>query len=167
LLMKRLAVSIIAICLLIAGCGTPRPAQSGFNLVFRYGIGAKNELNTFNGTYTKDMVQETSITVGFSLASEETNAIYQKMQEIGFFSYPDRFVVSVPPGAPVGTVTPHPSYYFKVQYGSQVKELWWDDSIRNDDAQASKLRQLIQLIQNIIESKPEYKKLPAPKSGYM
>ena len=55
-------------------------------------------LDTFKGTYTKDMVMDPSITVPLSLSEEEMDRIYQKMVEIDFFNYPDKFSVSVPPG---------------------------------------------------------------------
>ena len=60
-------------------------------------------------------------------------------------------------------VTPYSSYYFKVEYNSQIKELWWEDKITNKDEKADRLRELIKLIRDIVESKEEYKKLPAAK----
>ena len=171
---KSLISSIITYLMLIAivsfllvGCGLPGQTVTDFDFIFRYGITAKNELNTFEDTYTKDMILEPSITVNMSLTAEEKAEIYQKMVEIDFWSYPDRFSVKVKPGEIVSSVTPYPSYYFKVTRDSEIKELWWDDNIGNPDGRASKLRELIQLIENIIRSKDEYKNLPEPKGGYM
>ncbi len=65
---------------------TVPPRESNFNLIFKYGIFAKNELNTFDGTYTKDMVQDPSITVELSLSEEELDSIYEKMAECRFSS---------------------------------------------------------------------------------
>lgn len=145
----------------------PPPSPSTFNLTFKYGVGAKNELNTSQGTYTKDMIMDPSITVNLSLSREELDRIYQKMIEINFFGYPDEFAVSIPPGQSVGMLTPYYSYYFKVEYDSKVKELWWEDDIINQDKKAEKLRELITLITDIIESKEEYKQLPPPTGGYI
>ncbi len=52
---------------------TPTQTFDGtdFNIIFRYGVGAKNELDTFNGTYTWDMVVDPSITVNLSLSNKE------------------------------------------------------------------------------------------------
>jgi len=163
---------LMAALLGTAGCSAPPPSSvpppssSNFNLTFKYGIGAWNELNTFDGTYTKDMVMDPSITVNLSLSKEELDRIYQKMIEINFFDYPDQFSVFVPPGQSVGMVTPYYSYYFKVEYDSKVKELSWKDKIINQDKKAEKLRELISLIRDIIESKEEYKQLPPPRGGY-
>lgn len=170
--MKK-ALSIIAVLTLVAvlpvmtGCDKQTSGKAGFNLIFKYGVTAKNELDTFKGTYTKDMVTDPSITIGLRLSEEEMNSIYQKMAEIEFFNYPDEFSVSVPPGESVGMVTPFSSYYFTVEYGSQIKNLHWADDVSNPDEKASKLRELIKLIKSIIESREEYKKLPEPKSGYL
>lgn len=143
--------------------GEPTP----FNFIFRYGVRAKNELDTFDKTYTKDMVMGPPVKIIMSLSKEELTRIYQKMLEINFFDYPDKFFITVPIGEPIGEVTPYSSYYFKVVYDSKIKELSWDDYILNKSEKADKLRELIRYIKNIIESKPEYKKLPQPKGGYI
>ena len=166
------AVTVLVVVLAIVGYGPlvskqPMPDESNLNLIFKYGVGARNELDTFQGTYTKDMILDPSITVNLSLSNDEVDGIYQKMIEIGFFDYPEEFSVYVPPGESIGMVTPHSSYYFKVEYDSKVKELWWNDEIVNRDEKAERLRELIRLIIDIIESKEEYKKLPSPRGGYM
>ena len=151
--------------------------ESNFSLVFRYGAGWEmtgskttsgkfNELNTLNNSFTKDMISAPSITVKLSLSEEDLDSIYQKMQEIDFNTYPAEFSVVIPPGTNTTLVMPSEKYYFKVVNGSQVKELYWDDIIRNEDIQAIKLRGLIQLIKSIIVSKEAYKTLPPPSGGY-
>ncbi len=89
------------------------------------------------------------------------------MIEIDFFNYPDRFSISVPLGESFGILTPYSSYYFRVEFNSQIKELWWEDEIFNEDERAGRLRELIRFIIDIVEAKEEYKKLPAPTSGYL
>jgi hypothetical protein len=170
--MKK-ALLIIAVLTLVAvlsgmtGCEKQTSGEPGFNLIFKYGVTAKNELDTFKGTYTKDMVTDPSFTVELRLSQEEMSRIHQKMVEIDFFSYPETFRVTVPPGELTGTVTPFSSYYFSVEYDSQIKKLSWADDVTNPDEKASKLRALINLIKSIIESREEYKKLPAPSGGYL
>ncbi len=150
----------------VTGCDKQPSGEPDFNLIFKYGIGAKNILDTFEGTCTKDMVADPSISTELTLTDEEKDSVYQKMLEIDFFNYPDNFSVSVPPGEPVGIVTPYASYYFKVEYNSQAKELHWGDEITNPDEKAGRLRELIALIRSIVESKEEYKKLPEPTTAY-
>jgi hypothetical protein len=95
------------------------------------------------------------------------DSIYQKMVEIDFSSYPDEFEVDVPEDELVGIITPHSTYIFEVEDKSGTKELNWEDKITNTDEKADKLRELIDLIINIIESKAEYQDLPTPTGGYM
>lgn len=102
-----------------------------------------------------------------SLTKEEMSKIYQKMLEINFFDYPDKFSVTAPIGEAVGMVTPCSSYYFKVANDSRIKELSWADCVTNKNERADKLRELIRYIQSIIESKKEYRELPTPKGGYL
>jgi len=144
--------------------------RNDFNFIFRYGVGAKNELNTFQGTYTKDMILAPPITINLHLAPDEMYIISKKMIEIDFFIYPEDFKIVVPEGESYGLVHPTSSYYFKVEYQSEVKELTWDNkdfAIFYKDEEADKLRELIKLIINIIEARKEYQKLPPPAGGYM
>ncbi|MEE8413110.1 MAG: hypothetical protein V3R96_01030 [Dehalococcoidales bacterium] len=171
--MKKGWIFTVSIVLVVAvlgmvACSVP-PAQSDFNLIFRYGVGAKNELNTFEGTYTRDMIGDPSVTVDLSLTEEELDKIHQKMVEIAFFDYPEEYSVNVAPGEPAGIIIPYSSYYFKIEDDSGIKELWWEAKIINinENEKADRLRELIKLIWDIIESKEEYQKLPEPTGGYM
>jgi len=67
-----LAVAVLA----MTGCIYSSSDQPDFNLIFKYGVTARNELNTFQGTYTKDMISDPSITVDLSLTEEELSRIY-------------------------------------------------------------------------------------------
>ena len=147
----------------------PESRPSDFNLLFKYGYGSinKNVLNTFNGTYTWDMVVDPSITIDFNLSDEDMDRIYQKMVEIDFFCYPDEFAIPLPENGIVSAETPYQGYYFRVEFDNNVKVLQWEDEIKNWNEDADKLRGLIRLIRSIIESKEEYQNLPPPRGGYI
>jgi hypothetical protein len=174
--MKRALLTLIisSLLLVITGCGVVKAQEvnsnnlqkSNYNFVFKYGVTARNTLDTSQGTFTKDMVSAPGVTIDLVLTADEMDSIYKKMMEIDFFNYPDEFKVT-PEGDLVGMVTPYSTYYFKVDYGSGIKELIWEDEITNSNEQADKLRELINLIKNIIESKAEYQALPEPSGGYM
>lgn len=168
-MMKNNTIMLVAIILIGFGVyhfpfyflGTKRinNAPNDFKMIFKYGVQQKNELNTFNGVYTKDMILDPSITAALSLSQEELDNIYNKMIEINFFDYPDKFSFKQ-------VVIPYSRYYFKVQHNGQIKELSWDEKIVLDDKRADKLRELISYIMNVIQSKEEYKNLPPAKGGY-
>ncbi|OGO18782.1 MAG: hypothetical protein A2Z15_07880 [Chloroflexi bacterium RBG_16_50_11] len=179
-----ISLGLILIPLVFAGCGknvatAPQPStgnspattttsdNSSFNFILKYGVTAKNEIDTYQDKFTKDMISDPPITINLRLTNEEMERIYQKMIEIDFFSYPERFMVNVPPGEPTTIVTPFPIYQFTVEKDSQIKKLDWDDRIMNPDVKADRLRELINLIIDIIESKEDYKALPEPSGGYM
>jgi len=171
---KRLLHKIWQIVMLFTmGCGLFSAKQSldknkaGIDLIFKYGVGVRNVLNTFEESYTKDMVMDSSIIIALSLTEEELNKINEKMVEINFFGYPDTFSIPVDTTEVVGYVTPYSTYYFKVKHLSGIKELLWVDNIFKEDEKAEKLREFIEFIRGIIESKDEYKKLPPVRGGYL
>jgi hypothetical protein len=136
----------------------PRNQPADFNFIFKYGIGAKNELNTFNQTYAKDMIMDPPATLGFKLTDNEIAGIYKKMNDLKVFGINE---ASTEKNV---AVTPCPGYYLKVQIGSLIKELSWDGCHGKIN---DKLQQFADYIIRIIEAKEEYKNLPAPKGGYL
>ena len=139
-----------------------RVNKNNFSLIFRFGYGGGgNVLDTFNNTFKHDMINLQPVMTSLSLSEEDLNKIYQKMFEIDFFNYPDIFSITGD-----GHETPYETYYFKVELNSNVKELLWEDDIPGEDIKAEKLIELIELIEDIIYSKAEYKELPEPVGGY-
>ena len=162
--------AILIIILIIPGvmaCGNRIPRDPSFNFDLKYGVSAKNEIDTFHDKFTKDMVNDPSITINLRLSKTEMDSIYQKMLEIDFFSYPDTFTVTTAPGDAVQVVTPFNTYQFTVEKDSKTKILNWSGEIQNPDDKAAKLRELIFLIKRIIEAKEEYKELPDAGSAYL
>jgi len=91
-----------------------------FNFIFMYGVGGKNEIDTFKGTYTKDMVTEPSITIDFKLSDSEMEGVYKKIEELEIFNITEKNKDNL-------IVTPCNSYYLKVQSKSEVKDISWDN----------------------------------------
>jgi len=133
---------------------------TAFNLIFRYGVGAKNELNTFNNTFTKDMVIDPPITVNLKLSNNEFESIYQKINKLKLFNKGE----STKSSQPNVSVIPCSSYYLNVQDNSNQKELFWDNCRGRI---SDKFQQFTDFIILIIKSKEEYKKLPPTKGGYI
>lgn len=165
LILAIIAVIIIMFAGLLVVKQTNTPAQNppasqpvNFNLIFRYGVRAKNQLNTFDGTFTKDMVTEPSITIKFRLTDNELAGIYQKINDLKLFDKDEE--------QSEGNmfITPCSSYYLKAQINSAQKELSWDNCSKKI---SDKFQQFTDYLISIIESKEEYKKLPKPKNGYI
>ena len=138
-----------------------QPALKG--LVFAYGVGAKNVLDTARGTFTKDMIAASPVTVTMKLSAEELTRITRMMDRIDFFSYPRSYTTR----GQGGWMEPHPSYRFVVTTADGTKVVEWEDAVFNGDRKAAGLRKLARLIEAIITAKPEYKRLPEPEGGYL
>lgn len=172
--MNKLIISLLLLAAGIAGYTTWSLMQKSpteipgdnFAFIFKYGVGAKNELNTYNGTFTKDMIVDPPITIQLSLSEEELKSIHgyiAKMSVLGFLDYPSNY--NYPTSGTV--VTPYSTYYLKATANGFMKEIQWEDRNLSNETPFRELRGLAEYIQDIITNKPEYKKLPEPKGGYL
>ena len=172
---RYLMLGIAAMLFALAACGGPgsdapssQPRPSGLaltGLVFAYGVGARNVLDTTRGTFTKDMVTASPITVSLELSAGDMARISEKMDEIRFFSYPPVFTPTVPEG--VGEKTPFATYRFVARTETGAKSVVWADKFATDDERAVRLRSLARLIERLIVSTPEYRRLPEAEGGYL
>ena len=147
-----------------AAATTSTAAPQVTALVFAYGVGAKNVLDTTSGTFTKDMILASPITVPMKLTEREMARIARKIDAIDFFSYPATYTTPEDGG---GWMEPHQSYRFSVTTAEGTKTVTWEDAVFNDDERAADLRGLARLIERIIHARPEYKALPEPEGGYL
>ncbi|MFZ2538305.1 MAG: hypothetical protein WAX04_05345, partial [Oscillospiraceae bacterium] len=63
-------------------------------------------------------------------------------------------------------VTPYLTYDLTIHYKGTSKQIYWDDRSLSKSPQAIQLRSLLKKIIRMVESKPEYKKMPAAEGGY-
>jgi hypothetical protein len=172
----KAAILLITACsflALISSCSTTKGQVSyppDFNFSMRYGMGSGNAINTFDSTFTKDLVQKGFVTTKMALTPAEKDAIYRKMMDIDIFSYPDVFE-PVTNNVPGGSFTPHGgipsvSYSFRIQADGKTKEIYWNYIMDTRSEKSIKLLELIEQIRQIIISKPEYKALPESEGAY-
>ena len=133
--------------------------QNPINIDFKFGVGARNELNTFNGTFTKDLVIDGTFTTRLILSQGELTQIEQNLAEIDFFNLPETF-----PRSTDRWVTPQSDYYLKVQKGTTVKEVSWNT---NSEITETRLEQFVSFLINMIYEKPEYKMMPPATGAYL
>jgi hypothetical protein len=158
---------VLIIGSILVGIGFQRVlTQSSFNIIFRYGCnGGKNILNTFNGTFIKDMLNYTLAT-SLTLTQEELNQIYSKMKEVGLFSL-NQTDLKIPSNISVyHGICPLESYYLKVQDGTRIKELSWNRETELNSKLVLPFSNLVESIKEIVHSHPEFRKLPDPVGGY-
>ena len=165
--------NIMLLCLLLivfslVGCNSvvtknqlPNAKPKDFNFIFNYGVDAKNQLNTIKGQYTKDMIPEPSITTDLILSEEDMNSIYLEMWKINILNYSESFNPESNQRQ-----TPYQTYSIKIVIDGKEKNIDWKDENISQSEDAIKLRELFEIIKEIISQKEEYKKLPPAKGGY-
>jgi hypothetical protein len=165
---KVICLCVLLIATLLAGCNStstknklPSTKPKDFNFVFSYGVGSKNQLDTLKGQYTKDMVTEPSVSTNLKLSDEDMDTIYSEIRKINILGYSDSF-------NPKSNVmqTPYYTYNFKIIADGIEKNISWADKNVSQSKEAVQLRELFKKIQEIIECKEQYKKLPEAKGGY-
>jgi len=140
---------------------TSLPEQN-FAFKFQFGSCYSDVLDTFNSTFTKDLVSAPAITIPFQLSDKQLVSIYQKMMDIKFFNYPDVFSAR----DPIGIHQPAERYQIAVRNGIISKTVDWNDKfMAPEDTELNNLRSLFQIIIEMISANPEYIKLPQRKGG--
>ena len=121
-----------------------------------------DELDTFHGTYQKDLVPGTATTTMW-LTQREQEIILTNVERAGFFSLPD-------------TIHPEPNVIVSPDFGAQIirikyrdkdKTVVWYDPMDPRSKARSRVDHLRRLLNDIIWSKPEYKALPPAKGIYL
>ncbi len=169
ILSALLLVMITITTLLIQDKSEITIEETTSNILFRYGVsGGKhpNELDTVKGIFQKDMVNKDPAWTKMDLTQDELDTIYQKMVDIDFFSYPKVFQPKLE-GEVIGELGVVSTYYLEYKDDTRTKIVQWNVKYdAPDDIQYQNLKELAHLIIEIIQAKPEYKKLPEPTVGY-
>lgn len=165
--MKTIKKIILLPCLIFLTCNNipTEPEEQFVQIYFKYGY--KNILNTFENVYQKDLVLDGIIQVPFWLTEEEQNNILDKANDLYFFSMPDTFDYSSSNDTLV-YISPNPGQQIlRIKFEGKDKSTLWKYPVVQNDLQLNNLFKLRKFIINIIESKPEYRKLPPSRGGYL
>jgi hypothetical protein len=161
-----LVMLLLSGLLIIAGCSKTiiEPDPQFLKIRFYYGFG--NVLNTFEQTYTKDLVLDGYITVDFWLTEAEQESISNKLHVVDFFNFPDTLIYQIDPDSIMVRIEPEPGWQFlRVADENKDKIVYWRYPLPEGNEFVPRLIELKNLIIDIIESKPEYADLPAAKGG--
>ncbi|HVF26368.1 MAG TPA: hypothetical protein VNA23_10790 [Anaerolineales bacterium] len=170
--------TVLLIAFVLASCAPPVkvvptktiiPVADNFFFVFLdYSCGPVpvNILDTKSATLVHTPLEGTdSVTISMRLTEDELVTIYEKAISIGFFDYPSTFVI--PDDQVLGYMAPALSYQLSMTNGEMTNSVsWTDDTMTKPNyTKADELRELIQLVEEIIRSHPEHKKLPEPNAA--
>lgn len=113
----------------------PEAMPEDFALMFKYGVGAKNTLDTFVGTFVKDMIFDPSVQTKLALTPEELGELYRRMPEIDMASYPRTYYPKDP--GTTRRITPFTSYCFRIRAKGRIHIALPGDRVPGGDPRAS------------------------------
>jgi hypothetical protein len=133
-----------------------KPNDFAFSL--KYGVTASNELNTYDNTYTKDLVVDGTETTDMVLSNEEIEVIYEKFRSADVLSLPEE-----KGGSPC--TEPYNRYELSMTVDGEEYNLKWDTSC--ESTALNRWEETMNFInREIIYPKDEYQSLPEPTGGY-
>ena len=159
-----LQANLLFACNSAAWQAEPEP---NFGFVLEFGSCSMDKLDTFTGEFTQDRVVEPAdLTIPLRLSDEQMTVIYKKMVEINVAQYPEVFEVSKPLIGEVVMISSPYNYDLTVQNGESKTSIRWTDNIvKPTTAKADRLRELFQLIIQMVQEHPGYQQLPDVKFG--
>ncbi len=159
--MKYLSL-VIAALLSWTSCEEPTAPDEQLAMVhFNYNF--KNELNTFEMTFQKDLVMDGVIATDFWFTAEEQAEILAKAEMHRFYQFPD--TIKSEPGA---AIDPDPGRQFLcIKHEERDHTVSWYHPLPEDHEYVSDLLALRDFLIELIESKPAYKSLPPARGGYL
>lgn len=143
---------------------TPIGMPSDFNFSIQFGVQKKNEINTFNGTVTKDLISDGMATTELSLTKEEMKNIYKKMLEINIAEA--KQFTPKPINGTVCVQEPHEEDEWKIIINGETITHLISGEYCEPTNDAKQLIELRNYVFNKIKSKGEYKSLPVSKGWY-
>jgi hypothetical protein len=156
--------TLLCTLLALASCdlgNAPQHDPQDVRIQFQYGF--RNMVDTFNGTLTKDLILDGTISTSFWLTKAEQEAVLAEVQKEDFFHLPDTLFAT--PGV---MVSPNPSPDFlRVAANGEDKMVVWFYPVDVTLPGGQSIQRVSEAVREIIESTPEYKELPAARGGYI
>lgn len=141
-------------------------AREDIQIMYCWGVGGRNRLDTITGTITKDLVSAGSITVPFELSLERRQMIVDYADSIGFWKLPGRIVLPDTVDL-VKMHSPHSEHILIIWEGWRQKSVAWDTSIGNPIAERDRVTPLGAMIRRFVVESEVFQALPKHQGGYM
>jgi hypothetical protein len=126
-----------------------------FNFRLDFGYGG-DQIDTYNNTFTKDLIIDGSITIDFVLPESIKKDVFEIMREIDIMSYPDKLTEY--------DIIPPCSYKLEVTINKKIKTIVWKQAppaISDLGTKKEKeFLRLVKYVEDYIISTDEYKSLP-------
>ena len=147
-----------------SGVQLPAIMPVDFGFVADYGAYGKNQLDTFKGTFTKDIISQTKPNprVELRLTAEELAPLYQDLRAMHVLDYPD----SLDPSNTGVTASTPTSYRLEMRAGGLAKTVSYVHGDSPKTEQAKAFTDWFEKLRQVIEAKPEYQQMPPIEGGY-
>lgn len=142
----------------------PKDMPEDFNFSVQYGVTKKNEVNTFEGTATKDLIEDGTATAEINFTEEEMNKIYEKMKEINIVE--KKKFTPEPVNGTVCAQEPHEEDDWKITINGETITHFVSGGYCEPTNDAKQMIQLRNYITKIVKSKDAYRALPNSRGGY-
>lgn len=139
----------------------PESAPVDFNFSIQFGIGKNNEINTFEGTFTKDLITAGTVTIDMIFTEEEMDLIYSKMKEITIADAKQLIPETID-----CTVEPAGEDEWEVLINGETIRHSVSEAYCEPTDDAKQLLELRDTIFGLIKDKDSYKELPDAEGGY-
>ena len=147
-----------------AAAKLPAAQPADFGFVASYGAYGKDRLDTFAGTFTKDIISQTkpNPTATLRLAADQMAALYQDLRAMEFQDFPD----FLDPGNTAVTASTPTSYRLDIRADGVTKTVQFVHGDLPETEQAKAYVAWFEKLRGMIEGTPEYKQMPPLEGGY-
>lgn|SRR5690625_36022 len=181
-IMNKLIVLLIAIVLIGCTGGSPKdkilsptkdnsisetmpdemPDDFGFSVSFGYD--KRNEINTFNSTVTKDLIDDGTITVDIELTNAEMLEVYEKMKGIDVTG--SKQFIPEPVGGEMCQQDPYEEDKWKITFDGETINHYISGEYCEPTEDARQFFELRNFLFGKIKNRDEYQELPESSGGY-
>lgn len=147
-----------------SGLGLPAVQPADFVFLAAFGPYGRNVIDTFAGTFTKDIISQTkpNPTAELRLTAEELATLYQDLRAMHILDFPG----DLDPGNTRITASTPTTYRLELRAGEIEKTIFWGHGDFPATQQAQALHEWFEKLRQMIESKPEYQRMPPLEGGY-
>lgn len=164
--MKKL-LSVIFLVLLLGACSLfnrmPEKMPDDFDFSVQFGVNKNNEINTYDGTVTKDLIEDGKVTANITFSNEEKEFIYEMMKEINIIENKKLTPSFLKQNC---FQEPHEDDRWKITMNGETYTYDISGVYCEPSEDAKELIELRNEIFRIVKEKQAYQELPEAKGGY-
>jgi hypothetical protein len=159
------SIVLLVSALLVTGCdwgdSVNSAEQQRVRVFFKFDF--RDQVDTFNGTLTKDLVENGTITVPFGFNAVEQDSVLSILADARFYELPDTLYP-----IPNVSIAPDPGVQrLRVEYEGKGKSLVWLYVLDGSDPRTGEVQELWARLRNLVQSTDTYRQLPPAKGAYL